>query len=132
MEQTRYDFAFDRRFGPWLGMLGVRPDNSHVLVTEEALRVRFGPWEVASPLSNVTDVSVTGPYSAIKAIGVRMSLADRGLTFGSDVREGVCVRFRQPVRGSEPLGLVRHPGLTVTVADCAALADRLRRLVRTV
>ncbi|MFG1948141.1 hypothetical protein [Nonomuraea sp. NPDC048826] len=125
--ENRYDFAFDHRYARLLGLLGIRPDTSYVLVTDDALRVRFGRWEVATPLSNVTDVRVTGPYTAIKAIGVRMSLADRGLTFGSGTREGVCVRFREPVRGSDPLGLMRHPGLTVTVADCAGLADRLRR-----
>ena len=129
--ETRYDFAFDRRYGPLLGLLRIRPDNSYVLVTDRALRVRFGPWEVVTSLDNVAEVQVTGPYAAIKAIGVRMSLADRGLTFGSSTRQGVCVRFRQPVGGGEPVGLLRHPALTVTVADCHGLATHLRQHLRT-
>ncbi|MBB5085085.1 hypothetical protein [Nonomuraea endophytica] len=54
------------------------------------------------------------------------SLADRGLTFGSNTRQGVCLRFHSPVHGGEPIGLVRHRGLTVTVADPAALIRRLQ------
>jgi hypothetical protein len=29
---------------------------------------------------------------------VRLSLVDRGLTFGSTVARGVCLRFREPAR----------------------------------
>ena len=31
--------------------------------------------------------------------------------------EGVCIRFAEPVRGMDPMGKIRHPGLTVTVAE---------------
>jgi hypothetical protein len=37
----------------------------------------------------------------------------------------VCIRLRQPHPGIDPLGLVRHSGLTVTVADPDALAALL-------
>jgi hypothetical protein len=52
-----------------------------------------------------------------------VSLADRGLTFASNGRSGVCPRFKQPVRGVDPLGIVRHPGLTVTVDDAEGLLE---------
>ena len=58
-----------------------------------------------------------------------LSFADRGLTFATNDVAGVCFTFREPVTGIDPLGTVRHPGLTVTVAapqDLAALvASRL-------
>ena len=37
----------------------------------------------------------------------------------------VCLRLREPVPGIEPTGLLRHPGVTVTVAD----PDELVRLL---
>ena len=40
---------------------------------------------------------------------------------------GLCIRFDRPVPGIEPLGLLRHPAVTVTVADCDGLAEALNR-----
>jgi len=37
----------------------------------------------------------------------------------------VCLEFHEPVTGIDPLGLIRHPGLTVTVADPEGLAAAL-------
>jgi hypothetical protein len=54
-----------------------------------------------------------------------LSIADRGLTFATNARRGVCIRFHHPVAGIEPLGVVRHPGLTVTVDDPEGLVDAL-------
>ncbi|WP_061292137.1 hypothetical protein [Herbidospora cretacea] len=125
-----FGFDFDRRYRPLLGVLGIRPETSGVIVTEEGIRVRFGPWQVMTGLDNLAGIEVTGPYGAAKAIGPRISLADRGLTFGSNTRQGVCLRFHRPVPGGEPTGMLRHPGLTVTVADPRALADRLRPHVK--
>ncbi|WP_182878974.1 hypothetical protein [Microbispora sp. H10949] len=121
----RFTFDFDPRFAPLLAVVGVRPETAGVLVGPGTLRVRFGPWVVETPLTNVAGVETTGPYSPLRVIGVHVSLADRGLSFGTNARRGLCVRFHEPIRGGEPSGLLRHPGLTVTVDDPEALADRL-------
>jgi hypothetical protein len=69
---------------------------------------------------------VTGPYAIPKVIGPpHLSFGDRGLTFASNPDAGTCVRFHQPVAGIDPFGLLRHPGLTVTVEDPEALAGLL-------
>ncbi|WP_410638908.1 hypothetical protein [Amycolatopsis sp. lyj-346] len=93
------------------------------------LRVRFGPWLVETPLSNLAGAEATGPYRALRVFGVRLSLADRGLTFGTTTRGGVCLRFREPVRGIAPWGLIRHPGLTVTVSEPELVAEAVNRIV---
>ncbi|XRQ12571.1 hypothetical protein ACN3XK_17245 [Actinomadura welshii] len=121
----RFEFAFDHRLRRPLALLGIRPDTCHLTITASRLVVRFGPWRVRSPLENIAGAEVTGPFSAWKAAGVRMSMADRGLTLGTSSAEGVCIRFRRPIRGFEPLGLIRHPGLTLTLADSPAAARRL-------
>jgi hypothetical protein len=80
-----------------------------------------------TPLANVEDAEVTGPYLPFKVIGPHISLADRGVTFGTTWRRGVCVRFREPVPAALPGGLLPHPGATVTVADADRLAAVLRQ-----
>jgi hypothetical protein len=124
----RFAFAFDRRLARPLSLLGVRPGTCRLLLASPWLEVRFGPWTVRTTLDNVADAEITGPFSVWKVIGARVSMADRGLTFGTNTEQGVCIRFRQPVRGFEPTGLLRHPGLTVTVADPSTVAGRLRNL----
>ncbi|MFB4313855.1 hypothetical protein [Actinomadura sp. 21ATH] len=124
-DRERYGFAFDRRFARPLALLGIRPDTCRLLLAPGGLCVRFGPWTVRTPLDNIAGAETTGPYSAWKAIGPHLSLADRGLTFGTSTAQGVCVRFHAPVTGLDPLGLLRHPGLTVTVSDPAIVTRRL-------
>jgi hypothetical protein len=93
-------------------------------VSERTLDVRFGPWRLSTPLENVSDVAVTGPYALWKTAGpARLAVTDRGLTFATNGVRGVRISFRRPVRGIEPLGVIRHPELTVTVADVEALAS---------
>jgi hypothetical protein len=109
-----------------LWVLGVRPATDGVRIDAEHLTATFGPWRLSTPLSNVAGAEVGGPYSAWKVIGPRLSLSDRGLTFGTSTSAGVCISFHDPVPGIEPLGLLRHPGLTVTVARPDLLVARLR------
>ncbi|TDC79955.1 hypothetical protein E1285_35415 [Actinomadura sp. 7K507] len=112
-----------------MALLGIRPDTCGLVIASDELLVRFGPWRVRSPLDNVAGAEVSGPYSAWKAIGVHLSLADGGLTFGTSSEQGVCIRFHRPVPGSEPTGLLRHRGLTLTLADSPAAAERLQGMV---
>ena len=107
---------------------GVRPDSALVCVVDDELIAAFGPWHVRTPLSNVAAASATGDYWWPKVIGpAHLSLSDGGLTFASNPDAGVCIRFHEPVRGIEPLGLLRHRSLTVTVADVAGLVELLDR-----
>jgi hypothetical protein len=123
---TDFDFSFDPRYRRLLGLLGVTPRTSRIRVADGWLAVRFGRWQVRTPLANITGVEPTGPYRAYRAIGARLSLADRGLTFGSTTKHGLCISFHRPVRGIEPVGVLRHPSLTVTPVDPHGLAQALK------
>lgn len=112
-----------------LWVLGVRPERDGVWLDDDLFVATFGPWRLSTPTSNIREAHVGGPYSAWRAIGPRLSLADRGLTFGSATRRGVCVQFHRPVPGIEPSGLLRHPALTVTVAQPGLLVEALRRAI---
>ena len=83
--------------------------------------------ERTTPLTNIAGVDVTGPYAIWKTAGpARLAITDRGLTFATNGERGVLILFETPVPGLDPLGLIRHPELTVTVADVDGLADLLR------
>lgn len=106
-------------FGVTRATTGVQVDGTH-------LRIRFGPWLVWTPLDNVVSTTITGPFSVLKTWGpARLSLADRGLTCATNGDRGLCIRFAEPVRGLEPFGMLRHPAVTVTVADCDRLAEAM-------
>ncbi len=107
-----------------------RPDDG-VRVYGDVMDVRFGPWRLTTPIANIASAAVAGPYAAWKVLGARLSVGDRGLTFGTVSTRGVCLTFREPVPGIEPTGLLRHPNLTVTVAQPEMLVARLRQAIDT-
>ena len=120
---TQFDFAFEGRYRWLLAAAGVVPSTAHVTLTDDdRLVARFGPWVCTTPLANISGMCLTGPYRGYRAIGPRGSFADRGLTFGTTTAGGVCLLLRDPVPGLEPSGRMRHPGITLTVADRGGFA----------
>ena len=105
----------------------VTPTTAWVQVSQETLEAHFGPWRVTTPLRNIAGIEVTGPYAFIKTAGpARLAVTDRGLTFATNGDRGVLIKFRDSVPGLDPLGVLHHPELTVTVADVDGLAALLR------
>jgi hypothetical protein len=129
VSEQRFAFHHDPRFAVPLRLLGVRPDTCWVTLDEADFEARFGPWRLRTPLSNLAEACRTGPYRWFKAVGPRGSLADRGATFGTSPRGGVCVTFHEPVGALLGEGRFHHPGLTVTVADPEALLAAVRRRI---
>ncbi len=129
-----FPFAAPPRTGlaRMLRLVGLPRPRDGVRVDDARLEAVFGPWRVATTIGNVAAADVGGPYTEWKALGARLSLADRGLTFGTNATSGVCIRFREPVPGIEPSGLLRHPGLTVTVAQPQLLVHRLRQAMEAI
>jgi hypothetical protein len=126
-DRQRFGFAFAPAYRRAARAFGVRPDNAWVEVGETDFHARFGPWKLRTPLSNITDVAATGPYHFLKTAGpARLAITDRGLTFATNGDRGVLIKFRTPVPGLDPLGLIKHPELTVTVAEVDQLLEALR------
>ncbi len=123
----RFAFRFAPAYRRAARPFGVTPDKAWVEVGADRLSARFGPWRLDTPLTNISGVDVTGPYAFLKTAGpAHLGFTDRGLTFASNGERGVLISFHTPVSGIEPTGRLRHPELTVTVADVDALAARLR------
>ena len=126
-EAERFDFAFAPAYRVAARAFGVSPATAWVEVGDAMFEARFGLWRVSTPLTNITDIAVTGPYAFWKTAGpARLAITDRGLTFATNGDRGLLISFGTPVRGLDPLGILRHPELTVTVADVDRLAALLR------
>jgi hypothetical protein len=83
---TRFDFAFAPAYRRLAWPLGVNPDTAWVEVRDdEVFEARFGFWRA------------------------RLAITDRGLTFATNGKRGVLILFETPVRGLDPLGILRHP-----------------------
>jgi len=121
-----FPYDFDRMTKPLLRLAGVRPDRDGVRIERDRLIASFGLLNASIDIENIATASVTGPYSAIKAIGPRLSAADHGVTFGTSASAGVCVTFVEPIPAV--FGPWEHPGMTLTVADpeglVAAIEER--------
>ncbi|MEX2550683.1 MAG: hypothetical protein WD638_10675 [Nitriliruptoraceae bacterium] len=128
MSTQRYPFDFDPRFRALLAALGIREINSEVLLEEDRFLARFGRWEAHTSIANIRDVCITRGYRWYRAIGPRGSAADRGASFGTNTRAGVCVRFHTPIPALFGQRIL-HPGLTVTVADPEGLATEIDRRI---
>jgi len=122
----RFAFRFDPAYRLPALVFGIIPATAWVEVDDEDLHVRFGPWSLRTPRSNVAGVEETGGFHFVKTAGpAHLSFSDRGVTFATNADRAVCVRFHQPVRAIDPAGLIRHPGATLTVADPSTLIAAL-------
>ena len=126
--QREFEFDFEGRYRLPALMCGITPARARVVIDGDELRVRFGLWRLRTPLANVSETHETGGYAWHRTVGpAHLSMTDRGVTFATNSRRGLCVCFVEPVPAIEPTGKILHPAMTVTVADPQALAAALAR-----
>jgi hypothetical protein len=122
----RFEFRFAPAYRLAARPFGITPERAWVQVDDEHLLANYGPWRLRTPLANIKRVAVTGPYRYYRTAGsARLGVTDRGLTFASNADQGVLITFRKRVPAIDPLGVIRHPELTVTVADVHGLVSAL-------
>ena len=122
-----FPYDFDARFRWIWGPLGAKPGVDGVTLTENGQFIAtFGRFRVETPLTNIESAKRTGPYRWWKALGLRSSAVDSGITFGTTSRGGVCVLFVEPIPTVIP-PRSSHAGLTVTVRDRDGLVEALNR-----
>ena len=126
MADQCFPTRIDRRFAPILRVLfGARPENSYVELSDAGdFLARYGRFHLETPIANIVSWRLEGPWSSLTALGVRMSIRHRDVTFGGSAHGGVRVDFRQRPK----LSVMHPPALYVTVDDleglAAALTDR--------
>ena len=106
----------------YLRLWGVTPSRSRVELNGD-VDVLFGFFRFRAPMSAIERWRIEGPWLWITAIGIRMSLRHRDISFCGDPRGGVRVDFREPVRW----GPLRVPAVYLCVEDLEGLAAELSR-----
>jgi hypothetical protein len=121
-----FDFAFAPAYVLAGRAFGVTPRTTTVEVGPEWLFVRYGPWRLVTPRSNVASAEVTGGFSWLKTAGPpHLSFSDRGVSFTTNGDRALCVSFHEPVPAIDPTAAITHPGATLSVADPEGLAGAL-------
>lgn len=127
MTATRFPIRVGRRSRLLLRVLfGVRAEDSWIELGDgptDPLRVRFGWWPFQTTMDNAVHWQIEGPWLWITAIGVRMSIRHRDVTFGGSHHGGVRIDFRSPVRWL----VFRVPAIYVPADDLEGLAAELAR-----
>lgn len=121
----RFDFSMPLPYAAVVLAWGVTPGRAWVEVDDDRVRARFGFFHVETTRDNVVGATrESGPFNPLTAIGVRFSFSDASITFGSDVRDLVEIRFRRAVT-LRPPGRTRHRALWVSVAEPDRLVEVL-------
>ncbi|NNE10654.1 MAG: hypothetical protein HKN41_00230 [Ilumatobacter sp.] len=110
-----FPYALDRRWQPLFTVLKVGSDDGVTIREDGMLVARYGWWTVKTPLDNVHGSTITGPHRWYTAVGLRLSAADSGLTFGTNHERGVCIDFVDPI--PRVIGFENHAALWVSGAD---------------
>lgn len=118
-----FPYRFDVRYKFVWRPLGAKDGVDGVTLTDDSFIATFGRSRLETPLTNVTAAHATHDYQWWKAVGMRLSMADDGLTFGTSTHGGVCVHFDERVR--RVIGFKDHSALTVTVDDLDGLVDAI-------
>ena len=122
----RFEFRFAPAYCLAAPPFGITPERAWVQIDDEDLLANYGRWRLRTTLANISRVAITGPYRFYRTAGpARLGISDGGLTFASNGVQGVLLSFRERVPAIDPLGLIRHPELTVTVADVHGLVSAL-------
>jgi hypothetical protein len=120
--EQRFPIRLGARSRPLLRLFGVAGhEDAVVVLSDDTLDARFGFGHAVTSIANIASWRIEGPWAWITAIGIRMSIRHRDLTFGGSPRGGVRVDFIEPVR----VGPLRIPALYVTVEDLEGLAAAL-------
>jgi hypothetical protein len=122
----RFDFRFAPAYRLAARPFGITPESAWVQIDDQHLLANYGLWRLRTTLANISRAAITGPYRFYRTAGpARLGITDGGLTFASNGERGVRLSFRKRVPAIDPLGLIRHPELTVTVADVHGLVSAL-------
>jgi hypothetical protein len=103
---------------------GARPQSAWAEVGDGRLLIRFGRAEFRTELANARRWRIEGPFRWITAIGIRMSVRHRDVSFAGSPHGGVRIDFVRPVRW----GPFNVPAVYVGADDLDGFAASLRAL----
>jgi hypothetical protein len=125
MSDQFFPYRFDKRWKAMFFALRVGPDDGVTINDDGRLLATFGRVRVDTPLDNIDHTQITGPHRWYTAVGLRLSFADDGITFGTNHHSGLCIEFVEKV--PKVIGFKDHSALWVSVEDPQALAEAIGR-----
>ena len=123
MKAKYFPYRFDKRWNALFFALGVDDKDGVTITGKGELIATFGRFKVKTTLDNIDHTLVTGPHRWYTAVGLRLSLADDGLTFGTNNRKGLSIAFVHKI--PKVIGFRKHSMLWVSVADPEGLATAI-------
>lgn len=123
MTDRFFPYELDLRWRPMFAVLGVSAADGVTVGDDGTLLATYGRVRVATTLDNVDHTLITADHRWYTAVGLRLSLADDGLTFGTNHRRGLCIAFVERI--PKVIGFRDHSALWVSVVDPEGLADAL-------
>jgi len=120
MKAKYFPYRFDKRWNALFFALGVDEKDGVTITGKGELIATFGRFNVKTTIDNIDHTLVTGPHRWYTAVGLRLSLTDDGLTFGTNHRKGLSIAFVEKI--PKVIGFRKHSTLWVSVADPAGLA----------
>ncbi len=120
-----FPYKIDARAKAILFPLGVDADDGVTLTEDGRLVATFGRVQVDTPMGNIDHTAISGPHRWYTAVGLRLSFADDGLTFGTNHHKGLCIEFTERI--PKVIGFRNHSALWVSVEDPEGLAEAIGR-----
>lgn len=119
-KQGFFPYRVDKRWTLMFTGLALKDTDGVHLSDDGQLRATYGRAEVTTPLTNIDHTLVTADHRWYTAVGLRLSFADDGLTFGTNHHAGLCIEFVEKI--PKVIGFKDHSALWVSVADPEGLA----------
>ncbi len=123
MKTQHFPYLRDTRWSALFLALGVRATDGVTVSAKGDLIATYGRFKVKTTLDNVDHTEITGPHRWYTAVGLRLSLSDDGISFGTNHRKGLSIAFVKKV--PRVIGLRKHSTLWVSVADPEGLAEAI-------
>ena len=120
MKTQHFPYRLDKRWSALFFALGVRKSDGVTITDTGELIASFGLFKVKTTLANVDHTEITGPHRWYTAVGLRLSMTDDGITFGTNHHKGLSIAFVKKI--PRVIGFRKHSLLWVSVADPEGLA----------
>ena len=120
METVRFPIRIGRRSRLVVRLFGATPDRACAELGDD-LEIRFGWFRFQTPVANIARYRIEGPFTWIKAIGVRMSIRGQDVSFCGSAHGAVRMDLKEKVRW----GPIRVPAVWAGADDLDALAAEL-------
>ena len=120
MSDMRFPIRVGRRSRWVIRLFGATPETAFAEVGDELL-IRFGPSRIRTPVANIARLRIEGPFTWIKAIGIRRSFRGGDVSFCGSDHGAVRMDFVEPV----PWGPLHVPAVWAGADDLEGLAAAL-------